>query len=411
MAKRTMNRLTARQVETIKAPGVYLDGEGLRLLVDGNGTKRWRFRYRFEGRDRELGFGPCGAREDGRSISLLQARERAAHVRALVRAGRDPMAEDVAERVAPTFGEAADAFVASIGKQWRNPKHRAQWTMTLTAYAKPIRDMQVDRIDTAAVLGVLTPLWQAKPETASRLRGRIERVLDAAKARGERQGENPARWRGHLDHLLPARQRLTRGHHAAMPYDDVPAFLAALREREAVAALALEFLILTAARSGEVLGAQWDEVDIAAKVWTVPATRMKAGREHRVPLAAPALAVLAKAATIRQGDHVFRGERKGRPLSVMALTMLMRRMGHGDVTPHGFRSAFRDWAGEVSHFPREVAEQALAHIVGDATERAYRRGDALDKRRKLMDAWAGFCEPRQGARREGAKVIQMRRGR
>jgi integrase len=276
--------------------------------------------------------------------------------------------------------------------------------MTLTRYARPLRSLPVDRVDTEAVLKVLNPVWQAKPETASRLRGRIERVLDAAKAKGERQGENPARWRGHLDHLLPTRQRLTRGHHAAMPYPELPAFLIALRDREAVAALGLEFLILTAARSGEALGAKWAEIDLEAKTWTVPAERMKAARAHRVPLSARALEILETVKQLDNGGYLFPGQKKGRPMSGMAFEMLLRRMGE-DVTPHGFRSSFRDWAGEVSTFPREIAEQALAHKVGDATELAYRRGDALERRRVMMDAWAAYCE----AHPAGSTVVPMKR--
>jgi integrase len=228
--------------------------------------------------------------------------------------------------------------------------------------------------------------------TVDEVRGRIERVLDAAKSRGLRSGENPARWRGHLDHLLPKRQKLARGHHKAMPYADVPGFVATLRGREAVAALALEFCILNASRSGEVLGARWGEFDLQAKIWTVPAERMKAGRQHRVPLTAQALVILEKVKLIRTSEYVFPGQRRGRPLSVMALEMVMRRMKVEDATVHGFRSSFRDWAGEESSFPRELAEAALAHTVGDATERAYRRGDALDKRRELMEAWAEFLD-------------------
>jgi integrase len=392
MAQREIHRLTARKVETLKAPGVYLDGEGLRLLVDPNGSKRWRLRFRFDGKDREMGLGGFHARGNEPAVTLALARDRAELAREHIRAGRNPIIEGLGERRVPTFGEAADRLIDSLGPQWRNAKHRAQWAMTLRDYAGPIRETKVDAIDTEAVLRVLKPVWKAKPETASRLRGRIERVLDAARAKGERQGENPARWRGHLDHLLPARQRLTRGHHAAMAYPELPAFLAALREREAVAALGLEFLILTAARTGEVLGATWDEIDLAAKVWTVPAKRMKAGREHRVPLSPAALAVLDKLAALRQGDHLLPGHCKEQPLSGMAFAMLLRRMGVG-VTVHGFRSTFRDWAGEASTFPREIAEQALAHTIGDATERAYRRGDALEKRRRLMEAWARYCEP------------------
>jgi integrase len=266
--------------------------------------------------------------------------------------------------------------------------------MTLTTYAAPLRSMRLDDIATADVLAVLQPLWQTKAETASRLRGRIERVLDAARARGLRSGENPARWRGHLDALLPPRHRLTRGHYAAMPYDEVPSFIGRLRASESVSGLALEFLILTASRTGEVLGARWDEIDVDAELWTVPAARMKAGREHRVPLSARALAILQTVEKVRTGEHVFPGQRRGRPLSVMALAMVLRRLKLENVTVHGFRSAFRDWCGEATAFPRDVAEAALAHTVGDMTERAYRRGDALEKRRKLMAAWAAFIEPK-----------------
>jgi integrase len=276
--------------------------------------------------------------------------------------------------------------------------------MTLETYATPVWSMPIDEVDTAAVLSVLQPIWQAKPETASRLRGRIEAVLDFAKAHGQREGENPARWRGHLDKLLPKRQKLTRGHHAAMPYRDVPAFLVSLRQREAIAAMALEFLILTAARSGEVLGARWPEIDFEAKVWTVPAARMKGGREHRVPLSGRALAILERLAEVRTNDWVFPGQRAGAGHSGMALEMILRRMKVEGATVHGFRSAFRDWCGEETSFPREVAEAALAHVAGDATERAYRRGDALEKRRKLMGAWAQYLQ--SGA---GSNVVRLMR--
>jgi integrase len=253
-------------------------------------------------------------------------------------------------------------------------------------------------IDTAAVLSVLQPLWRNRPETASRLRGRIEHVLDAARAKGHRTGENPARWRGHLDKLLPKRKTLSRGHHAAMAYDDVPAFVGQLRERQSqsVAAMALEFAILTAARSGEVLGMRWSEVNFAEKIWTIPASRMKAGREHRIPLSDSAMAVLAKAEDLRDGVFVFSGARAGRPLSGMSMEMVLRRMNVVGVTVHGFRSAFRDWAGNETSFAREIAEAALAHVIGDKAEQAYRRGDALEKRRKLMDAWALYCAERGG---------------
>jgi integrase len=242
---------------------------------------------------------------------------------------------------------------------------------------------------------VLKPIWTAKPETASRLRGRIEKVLDAAKAKGFRTTENPARWRGHLDHLLPKPLKLSRGHHAAMPYEELPAFMGELRQRQVTAALALEFCILTAARSGEVLGCRWSEIDLDKKVWTVPAHRMKAGREHRVPLSGRVVAILRELAEADARPFVFPGQARNKPLSNMAMDMMLRRMKRDAATVHGFRSSFRDWAGNVSNFPREIIETALSHVIGDKAEQAYRRSDALEKRRKLMEAWATFCEPRQ----------------
>jgi len=251
--------------------------------------------------------------------------------------------------------------------------------------------LPVDKITTDDVLSVLKPLWNDKPETASRLRGRIERVLDAAKAKGLRSGENPARWRGHLDQLLPKRQRLTRGHHAAMPYVDVPAFIRDLRSRRGTATLALEFTILTAARSGEVLGARWQEFDLVGCTWTVPADRMKAGREHRVPLSRRALDIVKMMQEIGNGEFVFPGEKVSRPLSVTALEMVLRRMAIKTATVHGFRSSFRDWGAECTNYPNEVCEAALAHVIGNKTEAAYRRGDLFEKRRKLMDTWDVYC--------------------
>ena len=388
-------KLTARAAATTK-PGRYGDGRGLYLAVSGTSARKWVFRFTIAGRVTEMGLGNA-------AVSLAQAREKAAEARKLVAAGINPIeARREAGRLAagkPTFGQCADALLAAKSSEWRNEKHRAQWAMTLAEYAKPLRALPVDEVDTEAVLGVLQPIWQAKPETASRLRGRIETVLDAARAKGHiaRNEANPARWRGHLDKLLAKRQKLTRGHHAAMAFDDVPEFIGKLREREATAALALEFLTLTAARSGEVLGARWAEFDLEAKVWIVPAARMKAGREHRVPLSSRALAILAELAQARTGEFVFAGQKPGKPLSGMALEMVLRRMKVDSVTVHGFRSAFRDWCGEATSFERELAEAALAHVAGDATERAYRRGDALEKRRGLMEAWAGFCEPKAGS--------------
>lgn len=295
----------------------------------------------------------------------------------------------------PCSGKWRTEVSEALSAGFRNEKHKAQWQMTLRTYAAPLRPKPVDTITTEDVLAVLKPIWTEKPETASRLRGRIEKVLDAAKAKGRRDGENPARWRGHLDHLLPKPLKLTRGHHAAMPYEQVPSFLAELRKREASAALALEFCILTAARSGEALGLRRSEIDFEKKVWTVPASRMKAGREHRVPLSARAFAIAKELARAHSGEFLFVGQSRNKHLSNMAMDMMLRRMKQDDVTVHGFRSSFRDWAGNVSTFPREVTETALAHVIGDKAEQAYRRSDALEKRRKLMDAWAAFCEARK----------------
>jgi integrase len=389
-----MGRLTARKVETAK-PGVHMDGEGLRLIVGATGTRKWVFRFMRRGRSQEMGLG-------GSDVSLALARERAADARRVLKAGQNPIdAARLAKVRRPTFGQVADEFLAAKASEWRNSKHRAQWNMTLEKYAGPLRARPVDEIDTAAVLEVLQPLWRSIPESASRLRGRIETVLDAARARGliGQHEANPARWRGHLDKLLPKRQKLTRGHHAAMPFTDVPAFLAQLRERESMAALALEFTILTAARTSETLGAKWTEINLARKLWTVPAVRvpavrMKSGREHRVALSNRATAILEALAAAKTGEYVFPGQRLGKPLSSMAMEMILRRTKAHGVTVHGFRSSFRDWCGEVSTFPREVAEAALAHVAGDQTERAYRRGDALEKRRALMEAWAAYCEPK-----------------
>ncbi len=383
-----LNKLNARGVTAITKPGRHGDGGGLYLVVDKSGAKRWVFLYRRDGTLREMGLGGLKA------VTLARARELAGQARANLQAGVDPIAaKNNAPVVVPTFGEEADDFIVAMGPQFRNAKHLDQWKMTLKVYAAPLRTKRVDEVSTADVLEVLKPIWLTKPETAARLRGRIERVLDAAKVRGHRSGENPALWRGHLDKLLPKRRKLTRGHHAAMPYGDVAAFVADLRKREAMAARALEFTILTAARSGETFGATWKEIDLDAALWTVPAERMKAGREHRVPLTPRAVEILNELAGLGAGPdaYVFPGQREGRPLSTMAMDMILRRM-KVDITVHGFRSSFRDWAGEETPFPRDVAEAALAHVVGDQTERAYRRGDALEKRRKLMLAWADFCE-------------------
>jgi integrase len=306
----------------------------------------------------------------------------------------------------PTFGEMADQVRAALSAGFRNEKHKAQWKSTLVTYAAPLSNKPVDTITTDDVLAILKPIWTAKAETASRVRGRIEKVLDAAKAKGFRDGENPARWRGHLDHLLPRASKLARGHHAAMPYDEVAGFVAKLRERETNAALALELSILTAARSNEILGMRWDEIDLDKKIWTVPAHRMKAGREHRVPLSQRATDILVRLSEGRSRHLVFPGQRRDKPLSARAMGMMLRRMKIENATVHGFRSSFRDWAGNETGYPRELIETALAHVIGDKAEQAYRRSDALEKRRDLMAAWAGYCEPKATA-----NIVQIRKRR
>lgn len=380
---RQIHKLSARKVETIRVPGRHSDGGGLYLNVTESGGRSWLFMYKTGGRRREMGLGSL------RDVPLTQARKVAANARQQLAGGLDPL---IARQkpAAMTFSEAATALIESMSPAWRNAKHRAQWAMTLKVYCAPIASTSVANVTTDDVLRVLKPLWLTKPETGSRLRGRIERALDFAKARGMRSGENPARWRGHLDALLPKRQKLTRGHHKAMAFDIVPEFSKQLRKMPGIAPAALEFAILTAARSGEVMGGQWSEVDLTARIWTVPATRMKGGREHRVPLSDRALQIVKAMQSRKVSEFIFPGSKPNRPLSVMALEMVLRR-ARIDATVHGFRSAFRDWSGERTTFPREVAEAALAHLVGDQTERAYRRGDALEKRRALMDAWSLFC--------------------
>ncbi|WP_152047344.1 tyrosine-type recombinase/integrase [Aureimonas psammosilenae] len=395
-----MARTTGKLTDTgIKSSGLktgrHSDGGGLYLNVAAAGSKSWVFMWTIGGKRREMGMGAYP------EIGLARARKMAAEYREAVAEGRDPIAERVEAQAAssePTFGECCDQLIASMSSSWRNEKHRAQWKMTLEVYAKPIREKRVSAIDTNDVLKVLNPIWTKKAETASRLRGRIENVLDFAKAKGWRTGENPALWRGHLKNVLPPRQKLTRGHHAAMSYDQVPALMVALRKSEGLSARMLELTILTAARSGETREAVWPEFDLDKAVWTIPAKRMKAAKEHRVPLSGRAVKILRELHEVRTDNLVFPGNQRGepaegvKPLSVMAMDMLLRRMKQ-DVTVHGFRSAFRDWAGEETNFPREVAEQALAHHVGDAVERAYRRGDALEKRRQLMEAWASYLAP------------------
>ncbi len=371
------------------------DGGGLYLQVSSSGAKSWLFRFMLNGRAREMGLGSL------RAVSLACAREKAAHCRALLAEGTDPIEAREAERSNElaagrktiTFKEAADAYIAAHQSGWRNEKHASQWRNTLEAYAYPVFGRSLaSEIDTGLVMQVLAPIWSEKTETANRVRGRIERVLDWATVSGYRQGQNPARWRGHLDNLLPKPSRLRKvRHHTAMPYHEVGDFVRQLRRYGGVAPRALEFVIFTAARTSEVIGATWDEVDLKLATWTVPAERMKGNREHRVPLVEPAVEALSSMRDLATGDHVFPGASPGRGLSNMALLAVLRRCGLA-ATVHGFRSSFRDWAAEETNFPREVAEQALAHSQPDSVEAAYRRGDLFSKRRRLMEAWAQYLE-------------------
>ena len=383
---RGLHRLPARSIPTAK-PGRHADGGGLYLVVDGSGARRWAFITWRERKPTEIGLG-----SPIKGVDLAIARDRAAECRRLQALGQDPKGWKVPARLAPTFEAMAEEVVAALEDGWRNDKHAAQWRSTLKAYCGPIAAKAVDRISTDDVLAVLRRIWGTKPETATRIRGRIEKVLDAAKAKGYREGENPARWRGHLDHLLAKHQKLCRGHHAAMPWQDIPGFVGRLQAFETTAARALEFTILTAARSGETLGAVWPEIDLEGKVWTIPADRMKAGREHRVPLTDRAIAILTGLKAKSTSDFVFPGARYNRPLAPASMDNVLGRM-KAYVTVHGFRSSFKTWATEATSFPNELSEQALAHIVGNQVERAYRRTDALERRRELMVAWGNFASP------------------
>ena len=391
---RSINRLSARQAATIAQPGRHSDGGGLYLAVDPGGARRWVFLFRWRtpgqagaGRLREMGLGSFNA------VSLARAREKAAEARAQIADRIDPIAAKRVDRGVPLFGQVADDYIKAKAVGARSEKTVDRWRYCLEVHAAKLRLLRVDQVTTDDVVGVLQPIWSTKPDAGKNTRAYIEGVLDAAKARGHREGDNPARWRGHLDHLLSKPQKLSRGHHAAMDFRDVPAFVADLRTRDAIAARGLEFLILTAARSGEVFGARWSEVNLKDRAWVLPANRTKMGREHRVPLSDRAVAILKarQAVRVEGEEYVFPGQKAEQPLSSMAFEMLLRRMGKGHVTAHGFRSAFRDWAGETTEYPRELAELALAHVVGDQTERAYRRLDAMERRRPLMADWSAFC--------------------
>jgi integrase len=418
--------LTARKCEQLNTPGRYCDGGGLWLQVSQFHTKSWIFQYtsptapkkkkkdgREIGRIRHFGLGTYGKRD----TTLEKARDKAAKAREQVRNGIDPVdarkAERETKRLADakrlSFKQCAEKYIATHEASWRNEKHRYQWKATLTTYAYPtIGELPVAEIDTALVTKVLEPIWANKTETAARLRGRIESVLDWAKARGYRSGENPARWKGHLDNLLAAPTKLKKAngsrHHPALPFEKLPEFMAELRQREGISARALEFCILTATRSGEVIGATWAEIDLQAKTWTVPASRMKAGKEHRVPLSERVLEILADLPREPGNPFVFIGGKAGASLTGMAMLELLRGMRPG-LSVHGFRSTFRDWCAERTNYPSEVAEMALAHTVSDKVEAAYRRGDLKDKRSRLMAEWAKYAQ--QPVVAKGDNVTQL----
>lgn len=394
MGKHTLNRLSAREIKAAIIRGYYADGGGLYFRVSAFDTRSWAFRFTMLGKAREMGL---GAYPD---VSLAEARERAAEARRGLRDGVDPIearktartATAAAVAAAFTFEQCADAFIEKQSAEWKNAKHEAQWRSTLEKYAYPvIGKVLVRDVTDGHVLQILDPIWQTKTETASRVRGRIEAVLDYATAKKYRSGDNPARWRGFLDKHLPKPKKIAKvKHHPALPYNEAGTFFAELKEQAGMGARALEFCILTAARSGEVRGATWSEVDRDAATWTIPAARMKAEKEHRVPLSPKAVQLLTTLPRIDDSDLLFPST-KNTPLSDMTLTAVLRRMGRTVITVHGFRSTFRDWAGETTAYPREVIEHALAHQLKDKAEAAYARGTLFEKRRKLMEDWAKFA--------------------
>ncbi len=402
---RTTNKLSVKAIEALKEEGRHSDGGGLYLKVTPAG-KRWVFMYTWKKKRVELGLGTFA------NVPLKQAREIAQNYREMLEKKDDPRDVLKAEEAKKedqqkrnkTFADVALDFIGTQEEAWRNEKHRDQWYYTLSlkrdldgnltdeGYCVKLRDLPIAEVDTDDIVEVLKPIWQTKPETASRVRGRIEAVLNAAKVQKLRTGENPAAWRGHLSNLLPKRRKLSRGHHSAMPFNEVPIFLQGLIGSPTVSNCALAFTILTAARSGETMGAVWAEIDMEAGLWRVPADRMKGGVEHTVPLSSGAIEILKAMECYRRpgNDFVFAGQKTGKGLSVMALTMAMRRLGVGQYTPHGFRSAFRDWAGDATSFARDDIEMCLAHAIGNKVEAAYRRGKALEKRREIMSAWWRF---------------------
>lgn len=408
---RQMNRLTAPEVRALSKPGRYADGLGLYLQITDAGVKSWILRYQRDGRERWLGLGPV------HTFSLAEARERARAARQQIADGIDPIEARKADRreralaaaKTMTFKEAAEAFYALHEKKWRNRKHREEFLSSLRRYAYDhIGKVAVADIDTGLVLKCIEPTWGIKTETTNRVRGRIERILDWASVRGHRSGENPARWKGHLENVLPARSQVQRTqHYPALPFADLPSFMVDLRKREGIAARALEFTILTAARTGEVIGARWDEIDLEQATWTVPGERMKSGKEHRVPLSDALLKLLAALPREEGNPHVFIStSSRNAPLSNMSMSMLLRRMKCTDIVVHGFRSTFRDWAAERTAYANHVVEMALAHSISNSVERAYRRGDLFTKRRRLMDDWSEYSASDQA---KGADVVPLRK--
>ncbi len=393
---RQIGKLNNIKISRASKRGYISDGGGLYLQITDSGSKSWVYRFREDGRLREMGLGPT------HTISLIEARDAAQHCRKQRLAGIDPIAARHISRVnakleaakTMTFCQCAEAYIDAHKASWSNPKHAAQWSATLSTYAYHVLgEFPVQAIEVAHVMKVIEPIWSTKTETASRLRGRIERILDWATTRGLRTGDNPARWRGHLDNLLPSRAKVRKvEHHPALPYSEISLFIKELRKQEGVSAKALEFAILTASRTNEVLGATWGEVDLAKAIWIIPESRMKASKEHRVPLSQPVLEILASLTVGHPADPIFPGARKGKGLSNMAFLTLLKRMSRKDITAHGFRSTFRDWAAEKTSNSREVIEQALAHSLPSKVEAAYLRSDLFDKRRQLMDAWASFCK-------------------
>ncbi len=411
---RKIARLTDRTIKAKTEKGYYADGDGLYLQVSATGAKSWIFRFKSKGKARDMGLGGFP------SVSLSEARQKAKEAREHRDKGKDPIEQRAAAAAqerrtdarSTTFKECAEQLIASNEAGWKNAKHRQQWRNTLVTYVYPVfGDVPVADVNTDLVLKVIEPIWATKTETASRVRGRIERVLRAAKARGLRDGENPAVWRDHLKEVLPERSKIAPvEHHPALPYKDVPAFVARLRAKKGVTALALEFTILTAVRTSEAIGAKFSEFDMAAKVWRIPGERMKAGEPHRVPLCDRAVAIVKELAATRLNEYVFPGLIKGEPLSNMAMLMMLRDM-QPDITVHGFRSSFREWAGEETATPHDICEAALAHTRKDKVHAVYQRGDLFNKRDTLMQAWAEYCEPAPitGKRRRARAVATDRR--